>query len=152
MVNIRQSITIAPIGNDDTPRLQELLDRAGSSLHSFRYFNKRPLTIINQHLLTVLSYDQDRPCGYGHLDKEQDKVWLGVMVAEDYQGMGIGKMILNYLFDFADRNNVSEIFLTVDKVNYVAEKLYRTFGFVEEPIGSTDTYTMMKRIANGNIH
>ena len=47
--------------------------------------------------------------GYGHLDKEFNTIWFGVAVADKFKGKGIGKKIMKYLIDYADKNEISEL-------------------------------------------
>ena len=42
---------------------------------TFRYFNKRTIDVIKNHLLTILLLVNDLPIGYAHIDYE-NKYWL----------------------------------------------------------------------------
>lgn len=53
-----------------------------------------------------------------------------VSVLPDYQGMGLSKVLLNCYLKYADRQDVSEVFLYVYKSNYRAINLYEGLGFV----------------------
>jgi ribosomal protein S18 acetylase RimI-like enzyme len=113
--------------------LDEFLDTAGSNtFQSFRYFNSRPRDIIKNHLSSYLLYEEasKTPIGYGHLDPEGDKVWLGIAIRESCQGKGYGKLIMQRLINDAMILKVDYIHLTVDKNNLNAVKLYESFGFV----------------------
>ncbi|MGZ3943101.1 MAG: hypothetical protein ACXVOH_14210, partial [Bacteroidia bacterium] len=70
----------------DTKLLEQFIANAGSSLRSFRYFDKRPLEVIKNHLCTFLLVDSENPVAYGHLDNEHGTIWLGVAVSEKYIG------------------------------------------------------------------
>lgn len=110
--------------------IEDFLRIAGrDTLSKFRYFNKRPLTVIGNHLLTLIYLEQGSPVGYGHLDNEDDKVWLGISVAHHYQGLGIGKRIMNKLIEYAHKNKIPKISLSVDKQNIRAFELYTRLGF-----------------------
>lgn len=94
---------------------------------TFRYWDSRPRSVINNHIYTTVKTNNNHKIvGYGHLDKEQDRVWLGICVLEQYQGMGYGKKIMEELLE--NRGNC-DLYLTVDKDNYIARKLYESFGF-----------------------
>jgi len=110
--------------------LKSFLSFAGSSLNTFRYFNKRELSTINNHLLTVLCYNNSEPIGYGHIDCEKDKYWLGICVTESHLGKGIGKKIIIYLIEESLNLNVDEVYLSVDEENIEAINLYEKFGFI----------------------
>ena len=113
------------INNENVERLYEFIKEMGSSSKSFRYFSTRePRKVINNHVTTFLLID-DVAVGYGHLDKEDDKVWLGICVSEKYQGKGYGKKIMNKLVDSYN----GDIYLSVDDYNNVAISLYEAYGF-----------------------
>lgn len=115
--------------------LKRFLDGCGESLESFRYFSKRPLTIIQNHLVTLLAFDDDgEPVAYGHLDPEGGKVWLGVCVSSRNRGKGYGRRMMQALLDEAARLRIPSICLTVDRDNRTAIRMYEKSGFkrVEE--------------------
>ena len=91
---------------------------------NFRYFVNRDLNCIKNHLVTYLGYLENKPIAYGHLDKEDNNVWLGLCILENQQGMGFGKEMLNYLIDFSYKNSIKEIKLTIDIDNFKALNLY----------------------------
>lgn len=110
----------------DLKKLQKFLDENQIGRKTFRYYEKRDLKVINNHICTILFEDNGESIGYGHLDKENDVVWLGIMVGDNLKGKGYGKKILSQLI--TKINN--DIFLTVDKDNHSATSLYKKFGFV----------------------
>ena len=114
----------------DEQLLQQFLAGAGGSLQSFRYFNSRPLSVIGNHVVTAILLHNNSAVGYGHLDKDGDKVWLGIAVAEDFKGQGLGNKIMAFLIAQAKKNKLPRIYLTVDAANINAIKLYEKFGFV----------------------
>jgi putative acetyltransferase len=60
-------------------------------------------------------------------------VSLGISIAPEAQGQGVGKALMQALCDYADRwAQVLRIELTVYADNQRAIALYRRFGFVEE--------------------
>lgn len=128
--------------------LKQFLEGAGSSLRSFRYFQKRPLEVIKEHLCTFLLLDGAKPVAYGHLDvsdeatvavhcaadgqghKTGNTIWLGIAVADAYRGKGLGLMMMNQLITFARQHGVRQIRLSVDNDNVAAISLYKKLGFV----------------------
>ena len=66
---------------------------------------------------------------YGHLDCEKDIVWLGVCVGSEFQGKGIGKVVVEALIKKAEDCQLQSIKLSVDKSNMIAQRLYEKFGF-----------------------
>ena len=109
--------------------------------YTFRYFNKRNLNVINNHLITIILLDKDLPVGYAHIDFDDNKYWLGICILEEYQGKGYGKKIMEYIFNNEKIKNIDKIYLTVDKINTVAIKLYTNFDFTI--IDEKETYFTM---------
>lgn len=118
--------------------LKTFLDNLGEAKNSFRYYNSRPLETINNHILTILVIENNLPIGYGHLDEEENIVWLGISVIPKYHNKGIGKLIMSYLVSKAQKLKISNIFLTVDIYNKSAQILYEKFNF--KRINETKTY------------
>ncbi|MEM1325335.1 MAG: GNAT family N-acetyltransferase [Bacteroidota bacterium] len=119
------------IGLGDLPMLEDFLSRLSIGKQSFRYFDKRPLSIIEQHVSTLLLMEDDRAIAYGHLDQENDTVWLGIAVADDERGKGYGKWMMQALLQKARELEISAITLTVDQENVIAQRLYERMGFEE---------------------
>jgi ribosomal protein S18 acetylase RimI-like enzyme len=104
----------------------------GNSSDTFRYFEKRDLNCLKNHLISYLFLEEEKPIGYGHLDKDGENVWLGVCIIQEKTGMGLGKKMMSYLIEFAKQNKISKILLSVDKKNFNAIKMYNKFGFCEK--------------------
>jgi len=130
---------------DDLKTLRAFLENAGSSLNTFRYFARRDLTAIGDHVLTVLSLENNVPVSYGHLDPENELVWLGICVSEEAAGKGHGNSMMTYLIDYAKRKDLREIYLKVDADNSRAKSLYDKFGF-EVIEHEPSRYYIMRRI------
>jgi ribosomal protein S18 acetylase RimI-like enzyme len=94
---------------------------------TFRYFSSRDLLVIKNHIITCLYYDNEDIIGYGHLDYENEKTWLGVIVSDSHTSKGYGNMILDDLISSTN----DEIYLSVDKNNYVAQNLYKKKQFIK---------------------
>ena len=118
------------INYPETKLLEKFISQAGSSLNSFRYFSKRPLSVIQQHICTWLLTEGDEPLAYGHLDKENDHIWLGIAVVEAAKGKGLGKLMIKQLIDSAYQTNIKNIRLSVDNENQAAINLYKSLGFL----------------------
>lgn len=105
----------------------------------FRYFEKRDENVIQNHYLTILYLDNDqKPIGYGHIDKKGDissmgllnneNIYeLGICLLEGSKGQGIGKLIMKYLLE--NTKEIDEIHLLVDKDNEIAFNMYKKFKF-----------------------
>lgn len=57
---------------------------------------------------------------------------FGIMIHKDYRGMGIGRMLINELFDWAEKNPfIEKVSLGVFSTNHRAISLYKSMGFKE---------------------
>ena len=64
-------------------------------------------------------------------DVMQHVMVLGMYVRAEYQGLGVGTLLMNAMKTLAKRLNLSRIMLGVFEGNTPAEKLYRKAGFVD---------------------
>lgn len=127
----------------DEALLKQFLSQLTLGVKSFRYFQTRPLSIIQNHLTTLLLTDNsNQPVAYGHLEQENGTLWLGVAVADDHTGLGLGKQMMKALIDTARKAEEPTVTLSVDKDNEVAQQLYYQFGFKE--VKETDTIKVLK--------
>lgn len=127
---VDELVSIKEIGDSDYDLLDEFLKNAGGTLSSFRYFNTRPTSVIENHFVTAVLIQNSSTVGYGHLDKDNDIIWLGIAVSEMATGKGFGRLMMSFLVTRADEMNLPVITLTVDKNNIKAIKLYQRFGFL----------------------
>lgn len=124
--------------------LNQFLTNAGSSLQTFRYFQKRSINSIDNHLITYVLKEKEQVIGYGHLERENNKVWLGISLIESAKGKGFGLMMMNSLLDFARIQQIHQVHLSVDKVNLMAIKLYEKLGFIKIDELSEKSFLMKK--------
>lgn len=115
----------------DIELLKLFISSMGNSVDSFRYYKSRPISVIENHLVTVILLVDNLPVGYGHLDKDGNNIWLGIAISQDYTGKGYGKMLMSYLVSKADVSGIKEVKLSVDKSNVKAIKLYNYFEFIQ---------------------
>ena len=113
------------VGDKSKHLLQDFLDSAGASLVGFRYYNSRDFDVIKNHIFSFLLYDGEKCVGYGHLDREKEKVWLGICVRETCTGLGYGDIIMKKLISL----HSGTISLTVDSTNKAAINLYKKYNF-----------------------
>lgn len=110
-------------------KLKSFIDTELNKSSSFRYFQSRPIEIINNHVYTILLEFEDTIIGYAHLDKDEDnKIWLGIAIDRNHHGKGLGKMMMKNLLMFSDENSL-DLILSVDLQNVFAIKLYEKYGF-----------------------
>lgn len=108
---------------------------------TFRYFIKRDINCIKNHLLTVILTYNNLSIGYAHIDYDDNKYWFGICILSDYQSKGFGKLLMEYIFNHNIIKNINETFLTVDKINEKAIKLYQNYNF--NIIEEYETYFLM---------
>lgn len=116
----------------DVQKLELFLSQSGKSRQTFRYFEKRPLTVLQDHVCTILLEENGHIVAYGHLDKEKDKIWLGISVAEAFQGRGYGNQMMNKLIETAKKYQIYTIHLSVDDTNIKAQSMYEKYGFKKQ--------------------
>jgi RimJ/RimL family protein N-acetyltransferase len=64
-------------------------------------------------------------------DVMQHTMVVGIYVKPEYQGIGVGTMLMENMKTLAKRLHLSRVWLTVFEGNTPAERLYRKTGFVE---------------------
>tara|TARA_Y100001973_G_C5156100_1_gene310843 strand:+ start:16 stop:438 length:423 start_codon:yes stop_codon:yes gene_type:complete len=122
---------IIRVNKEDRQLIHRFLVNAGTNtLRSFTYFDSRGLDVLDNHVVTLVLEDDDESIiGYGHLDKEDETVWLGIALSQGHKGKGLGKVIMNALISSASEEGVDEIKLSVYRDNVPAQRLYEKFGF-----------------------
>ena len=118
--------------------LDEFIKSNTNGVKTFRYYTKRPYTIIKNHIYTCLYYLDNICVGYGHLDSEDEKTWLGIIVSDNEVGKKIGDQIMDDLISNCKNN----IYLSVDLNNNSAVYLYKKKGF--EILEKKINYYIMK--------
>lgn len=131
-------MNIISITNKNVNLLKKFIELNDSK--NFRYFNSRNVNVIKNHIVTLLVIDDNDIIGYGHLDFEK-YIWLGICVLKKFRGKGYGKLIIKKLIEVANKKNIENIFLTVDKENIPAINLYKKFDF--KIINEYDKYYKM---------
>ena len=134
---------IVRINSSNLFLLEDFIKNLGHATHSFRYFNKRPIEITLTHLYNCLLIVDDVAAGYGHLEKENDIIWLGIAILPKFQGKGLGKKIMTDLIDNAKILNVQSIKLSVDVNNKSAINLYTKYNF--QKIKETSDYYIFSK-------
>jgi ribosomal protein S18 acetylase RimI-like enzyme len=135
-------LEIILLNKNNRSLINNFLETASQALHHFRYFNSRPLDVLDNHLATYLLQLDGQMVGYGHLDREGDIVWLGIAISDAHQGIGLGQLMMHLLIAVAKLNKLSSIQLAVDNDNVKAISLYQKFGF--QTFSKTSTLTFMK--------
>lgn len=134
---------IIQITPQDHRLVRGFLDIAGAgTLEKFRYFNSRPLEIMNEHLATFVIRHQAQSIAYGHLDPENEIIWLGIAIAKGFQGQGLGTLLMTHLLTYARLHDLKMLKLAVDTDNNAAIFLYKKFGF--KASSKTEQVTFME--------
>ncbi len=97
------------------------------------------------------AFDNNILVGYAWIELRLDTVSLlptcfivDIGVKKDYRKKGIGKQLMNKIYEIARKNNIKTINLLVDKRNINAVNFYKKAGF--EIIG----YIMEKQLSNNH--
>lgn len=139
------SLKIISIDSNNTHQLIEFIKNLGKSKLSFRYFENRPISVLKNHLLTILLLLDNHPIGYGHIDFDGERYWLGISLIEKEVGKGYGSMIMKELLHRVSKKNVKTLHLSVDIANHGAVKMYQKYGFLIEK-SLSDKYLMVKYV------
>ena len=124
--------------------LKTFLTTCKEELQAFRYFNKRPLSIIKKHALNNIIIVDHVPVGYFHIEKENNIFWFGVCISKKYQSNKLGSLIISYVISFCLLNNIKEINLTVDTNNVKAINLYTKYKFKIKKINASAIYMVLQ--------
>ncbi len=80
--------------------------------------------------LTALDEESGRVAGYVGFHHLADTAYFcNIAVSADFRRMGVGSALMRAVFDYAEKNSVSEITLEVRSSNAGARKFYEGFGF-----------------------
>ncbi len=121
---------ILPIHSENRHLVADFLKHSLSP--HFRYFATRNLDALQNHVYTIVGCVDGSPIAYGHLDFEE-RLWLGLCVADPFRGMGYGTQIFQALLKFFYTQTVhTTLHLTVDNDNLQAIHMYKKAGFVKK--------------------
>jgi N-acetylglutamate synthase-like GNAT family acetyltransferase len=119
---------------------------------SFRYFtNKTADDVIKNHYKTIVLVKEGSAIAYAHIDYDaiHDMFWLGCCVISTYRNQGIGTKVVKTILDYFIASDITSLFLTVDKENEYAIKLYKKHDF--HIIRSTERVHVMNHTKNNII-
>lgn len=136
-------LKVLQISQENTSKLTSFIENLGDEQESFRYFNSRGLEVLENHVFTFLLLHDKTPIGYGHLDEEDNIIWLGIVVKQEHQGKGFAKEIMQILVNKAQELRLGNIHLSVDNDNQRAIALYERFGFVV--VTKKEDYSILRK-------
>lgn len=132
-----QQVTIKILTSDDTGMLENIasdvfddpIDR--SRAEEF-------LSDPRHHLVVALATDQIigfvSAVHYVHTDKSHPELWINeVSVAETYRRQGLGKRLLEVMFDVARELGCAEAWVLTERENTAAMNLYAALDNAESP-------------------
>lgn len=118
--------------SDESNSMVELVEFVRSlenGSKQFRYFKNRTIQIVKSHEVTLLLKCNRDIVAYGHLEKEDDRLWLGIAVADAHVGQGWGKKMTQKLITEANALSMDKLSLRVDTNNAGGIRLYKNMGF-----------------------
>ena len=139
-------VKILTISHGNVGLLKSFVESLDEEQKSFRYYENRSFDVLKNHLFTCLLTRMGKAVGYGHLDREDGVVWLGIVVKKEFQGRGMAKEIMEALITKAKELGLQEIRLSVDFENTRAIALYERYGF--EVISKKENHYVLKKEMN----
>ncbi|MBR4892754.1 MAG: GNAT family N-acetyltransferase [Clostridia bacterium] len=74
--------------------------------------------------------DSNTPCGYFAIKKEEKALFLSKLyLFLEHRKKGIARTVLNFILEYAKKNKLDKIYLTVNKNNKESIKVYNHLGF-----------------------
>jgi diaminopimelate decarboxylase len=116
---------------------EERFVRSEEVRHPLRVYRRRFRRPWTDREAQIMAVEGDRVVGHIYIAREEHPVTrhvatLGIAVAADRRGRGIGAALLSEALGWARRVEVEKVVLSVYPHNAAAISLYRRFGFVEE--------------------
>lgn len=86
----------------------------------------------NSQSLRLIALVEGKPAGYAYFTTRNAKngfPMVGIGVTDEFQGVGLGRALMNHLIREAIRRRCRGLDLNVFKNNYRAQRLYASLGF-----------------------
>lgn len=99
--------------------------------HKYNIKNVIKNTLDSQDIYIIQLYNK-KMVGYGMLRgwKEGYEIpTLGIIIDNKYRGLGLSKIMMNYLHEMARNKKSKEIYLKVKNDNFIAINLYKKFDY-----------------------
>lgn len=94
-------------------------------------------SVLGSDCHNVLAWHGDRVIGHATLVPDGEGAYeLAIFVLDTYQGAGIGTGLLEGLLGYGRQQGVERVWLTVERWNAPAIRLYNKVGFEESDSGS----------------
>ena len=154
-----RSLLIRPIRPEDEELHHELFHSLSRQTNYFRFFSfRRHLTHEQAARFTQIDYDREmaiialleennrvRSIGVNRLSYQprRDQHEFAIVVADEFQGLGVGAILMKYLLEIAHDRRIKQIFGVVLAENQKMIDFCRSFGFeVENQEGNTITFRL----------
>ncbi|MFE1245883.1 GNAT family N-acetyltransferase [Fictibacillus sp. NPDC058756] len=99
------------------------------------------LALIDSEIISIATINSSQKERTKHVGT------LGIVVSKTYTGLGLGKILMNGLIEWAKQNGVTKkISLVTNETNTVAIELYKKLGFEVEGLLKKDNFI------NGNFN
>lgn len=102
-----------------------------------KYLKSQLQKIKNKKTVQLLVFNNKKLIGISGVDMrdktEKHVGILGISVAKDFRGEGLGKLLLNLILKEAEKKILKLKILTLEvySTNIIAKKMYEKFGFME---------------------
>lgn len=121
------------------------------------YNPKRLQQDLNEGYQWELIYHNNKLIGYlAYVIKKDNRVFLSkIYLKTSVQGLGLGKLALQRVKDYAKINNCKAVYLTVNRGNKKGIRAYKKAGFIiiaEEDFDIGNGYIMDDYVFEFNIH
>lgn len=123
-----QSLQILPMGLADIDHVYQI----EAQCHSHPWSKKLFLSNFGTRYFNHLLLEDDEVVGYFVASSVAGEVTLmNIAIAPAQQGAGYGRILLQFLIDYAKQKDLQEIWLEVRASNVAALALYNKLGFAE---------------------
>ena len=89
---------------------------------------------LNPYALYVVLEIEDEIHGYVGMWITDNLEIINLYVDEEYQGMGFGSIIMDFVIDVCEQSNINNLSLEVRSSNIKAINLYKKFGLKESHV------------------
>ncbi|HDS16980.1 MAG TPA: GNAT family N-acetyltransferase, partial [Proteobacteria bacterium] len=154
-----REIIIRPIRPEDEALHHELFNSLSRESNYYRFFSyRRHLSHEQAARFTQIDYDREiaiialleekgslRSIGVNRLSylARLDKHEFAIVVADEFQGLGVGRILMQRLFEIARDRHIQQIYGVVLSENLKMIDFCRAFGFVvDTQEGSTVTFRL----------
>jgi RimJ/RimL family protein N-acetyltransferase len=136
-----QRVTVREANEDDAAAIEDVVNRVASEKYyivperSREDWDEVIKQIKDRRGLIIVAQVDGKTVGMAHLvrgrlEKSKHVGFLGISVLRGSRRIGIGKAMMNYMIEWAERQEeLEKVSLTVFSTNKAAINLYRRFGF-----------------------